>query len=343
MVSRTIWFDFENAPHVWVLKPLIDHFAGNGYRCYCSARDFSYTIKLLKRAGIQAEIQRTNERKNKMAKILNLMVRTIQLIGLYRNRKIDLAIGHGSRSQILAARILGIPVISMDDYEKSDQFLVRLTTKTLVPDIISKANWGRYQNRIVHYPGLKENIYLDDHDRDDAILTQLGVDRTKVIVLLRPETISSHYYSRKSTELLFAIMNYLTDHKNIEILLLPRNTKQREEISGVFEKFKIRCTVPDPEKYGFEMVDAVDLVIGGGGTMLREAACLGVPAYSYFSGQWGGVDDHLISLGRLWKISSEKEINRIKLVKRHRTLPVLNSSGKIFIIRFIEKYLELLP
>ncbi|HEX7320785.1 MAG TPA: DUF354 domain-containing protein [bacterium] len=340
-IRARMWFDFENAPHVWVLKPLLTYFTGNGYSCYCSARDFSYTIRLLRSAGIEAEIQPARETSNKAAKIINLLVRAARLVWLYRNRKIDIAIGHGSRSQIIASRLLGIPVISMDDYEKSDQFLVRFTARTLVPAIISKSNWGRFQDRIVHYPGLKENIYMDGFDFDRKIRSRLGVDEDKVVVLLRPETVSSHYYDRKSSRLLHSFLNYLGSYNRmIEVVLLPRNKKQEKEICAILERINVGCIVPDPERYGFEIVSAADLVIGGGGTMLREAACLNIPAFSFFAGQWGSVDDHLVASGRLTKITGEEDLRKINFVKRKGTIPVPNSGGRDFIIKYIEDYLE---
>ena len=45
------------------------------------------------------------------------------------------------------------------------------------------------------------------------------------------------------------------------------------------------------------LLKAVDLVICSGGTMLREAAYLGVPAYSIFKSRIGGVDRYLASIG----------------------------------------------
>ena len=49
--------------------------------------------------------------------------------------------------------------------------------------------------------------------------------------------------------------------------------------------------------------------------MLREAAYLGVPAYSLFQGELGGVDRQLMSLGRLQLLSSEGDFERILLAK----------------------------
>ncbi len=46
--------------------------------------------------------------------------------------------------------------------------------------------------------------------------------------------------------------------------------------------------------------------------MAREAAVLGVPSYSIFSGKLGAVDRQLASEGRLQLISSVSEIDLVK-------------------------------
>ena len=46
------------------------------------------------------------------------------------------------------------------------------------------------------------------------------------------------------------------------------------------------------------LLKSVDAVVCAGGTMLREAAYLGIPAYSIFQSRMGGVDLRLEQLGR---------------------------------------------
>jgi len=337
--KKTIWFDFENAPHVWVLKPLYEYFKAKGFECICSARNFSYTLDLLKKAGIKADSQNVLISKNKLIKIFATIIRAFRLAMLYKKRKIDLALSHGSRSQILASKILRVPAISLDDYEKSDQLFVRFTYKLLVPSVINKSCWGRYQDKIEHYPGFKEQIYIFDYNQDEIICEKLQLDKNKIIILLRPEMPTSHYYNRKSTILLWNILEYLIYYRDISVILIPRNKRQAYEISNFFNIHKIHCIIPDPQYFGFEIVTTADLVIGGGGTMLRESACLGIPAYSYFSGLWGDVDNHLLSIKRLIRIESEEDIKKIQITKRTKNLKPIYSENKEYIIKYLEDYL----
>lgn len=337
---KTIWFDFENAPHVWVLKPILDYFKKNGYECICSARNFSYTLDLLTNAGVKADVQNYRIYKNILLKIAFTFIRVAKLVYLYRRKKIDLAVSHGSRTQIFAAKILRIPAISMDDYEKSDQIVVQFVHKLLIPKVINKSLWGKYQDKIVHYPGFKEHIYLCDYKPTQSIFKKLGLDKNRTIILLRPESPTSHYYNKKSTLLLWVILKYLSQFSNVTIIFSPRNENQKKEIVNFFEINRINYILPDPKLCGFEIVTTADLVIGGGGTMLRESACLGIPSYSYFSGIWGELDKYLHRVGRLVRIESEKDVKKIKVIKRNRDLDSITSETKGFIIKYLENYLS---
>ena len=52
--------------------------------------------------------------------------------------------------------------------------------------------------------------------------------------------------------------------------------------------------------------------------MTREAAALGVPAYSVFSGKMGAVDERLVREGRLTMIKKPDAVDKIQFVKRKR-------------------------
>ena len=47
----------------------------------------------------------------------------------------------------------------------------------------------------MRYPGLKEDYYLADFEPDPAVLDELGLDRDRVLVVLRPPPESSAYHA----------------------------------------------------------------------------------------------------------------------------------------------------
>jgi hypothetical protein len=77
------------------------------------------------------------------------------------------------------------------------------------------------------------------------------------------------------------------------------------------------------------LLKAVDLVISSGGTMLREAAYLGLPAYSLFQGEVGGVDRHLAELGRLQLRTSPADFGRIELEKAGPLEPLASNPALV--------------
>jgi predicted glycosyltransferase len=60
------------------------------------------------------------------------------------------------------------------------------------------------------------------------------------------------------------------------------------------------------------LLKGVDAVVTSGGTMAREAGYLGVPSYSVFQGEPGGVDLYLQRLGRMRLISDPNELDSIR-------------------------------
>ena len=67
---------------------------------------------------------------------------------------------------------------------------------------------------------------------------------------------------------------------------------------------------------GREIVAGADLVVSAGGTMNREAAVLGVPAYSVYAGAPSAVDGWLAESGRLRVIRTEEDLDSVAVEKR---------------------------
>jgi predicted glycosyltransferase len=77
------------------------------------------------------------------------------------------------------------------------------------------------------------------------------------------------------------------------------------------------------------LLKAVDAVLCSGGTMFREAAYLGIPAYSIFQGQLGAVDLHLEAVGRASIIRSAAELSRIRIEHRSGPLSPMRSNAAL--------------
>jgi predicted glycosyltransferase len=56
------------------------------------------------------------------------------------------------------------------------------------------------------------------------------------------------------------------------------------------------------------LVHYSDVVITGGGTMVREAVALGTPAWTIFQGTLGAVDRRLLEEGRLHRLERAEDV-----------------------------------
>ena len=77
---------------------------------------------------------------------------------------------------------------------------------------------------------------------------------------------------------------------------------------------------------GPSLIHASDLVVSGGGTMAREAAVLGVPAVSCFTGPLGVVDQFLAREERIRLIRRIEDADRVGTLVRNLT-PTPRANG----------------
>jgi predicted glycosyltransferase len=188
----------------------------------------------------------------------------------------------------------------------------RLARAVVVPDAIPAARLERYgaKGKVRAYEGLKEEYYLADFEPDPGVLGELGLDRSRSIVVVRtPPEVS--LYHRFENDLFAGVLERLREAAaadGVQPVVLPRVDSQREELAGVRG-----FVVPERAIDAQSLIAYADLVISAGGTMNREAVALGTPVYTTFEGRLGAVDERLIEDGRLRKL---KDLDDLDLRKR---------------------------
>ena len=93
-----LWFDLDNSPHVPLFRPILQELVKRSSPTLVTARDFAQTKSLLDLWKIDATVIGEHGGRNKLLKILNLLVRSQQLVRFVRKRNISLAVSHGSRT-----------------------------------------------------------------------------------------------------------------------------------------------------------------------------------------------------------------------------------------------------
>ncbi len=320
-----IWFDADNGPHVLIMKPLARELERRGHDVLFTARDRTSTCSLLDLYGLPYRRIGKEYGKGMLRKAVGTVRRAVSLAAAMRDWRADVSFGHGSRSLPIASRLLGVPSITMYDYEWVDPRLFAWGCRAiLLPSVIDDGRCreaGIPAAKVVRYPGFKEQLYLGDSPLDpDSVAADLGLRNDAIRVLLRPPATNAHYHNPEAEFLLDRILDRLTAHPEVQVVYLARSDDQMAYLVAHGGLEVIR---PSRVFDGPSMIAAMDLVIGGGGTMTREAALLGVPAYSFFRGRSGRVDEALVAEGRLVMLASPVDVaERLVVAKREAEVAI---------------------
>ena len=303
-----VWVDLTNSPHVLVMAPIIKRLREQGHEVEVTARDFAQTLQLCERLGIEYHAIGAHRGAKLADKARGLFERSVALTRFAKKRGFDSSFGHGSNEITVAAKLLGIPCTTMFDYEWATvqhNLNCRLAQGVVVPDVIPVQRFRRYgaTKKLRRYPGLKEEYYLYDFEPDPTVLSELRLDSSQPIAVVRtPPTVS--LYHRFENDLFSQVLERLRGQQTV---VLPRTQEQREQLTktGGF-------TIPERAIDAQSLIAFADLVVSAGGTMNREAVALGTPVFTVFEGRLGAVDEYLIKEGRLRKLQSAEEVTLMK-------------------------------
>jgi len=314
-----IWIDLDNSPHVPFFRPIVKELEARGYSVLLTARDCFQVRGLAEQLHLNCKPIGHHYGKNRVMKLLGLGIRSAQLLPLVRRARPVLAVSHGSRSQLVAAKLLGIPTLQIVDYEFAKIWAFVTPSWAMTPSMIPDGALKMDSERVLKYPGIKEDVYAASFVPQDGIRQTLGVSEPEILVTIRPPASEAHYHSPDSDTLFTATINYMAQIPSVRMVVLPRTPKQGQEISASWPQLCSSRTLLIPEQVvdGLNLIWHSDLVISGGGTMNREAAALGVPVYSIFRGTIGAVDHHLAAEGRLVLLESPADLET-KLLVSHR-------------------------
>jgi uncharacterized protein len=310
-----VWVDISNSPQVPFFRPLLALLADRGHDVDVTTREYAQTVELLRLHGIDHEAVGPRHGGAGAAGKAGAMARRLRALRRYaRGRSFDLALSHASHELPLVARSLGIPSSYAFDYEFATVqhgLGCRAATRVVVPDAIPQKRLDRLgarSRKVRRYPGLKEEYALHGFAPDGSVLDGLGLDRDRVIVTVRtPPEVS--LYHRHASPLFDDVLARLGRDPAAQVVVLPRTAEQRDAVRG---RDLPSVVVPEHAIDAQSLVASSDLVVSAGGTMNREAAALGVPAYTTFAGRLGAVDESLVRDGRLRVLRAADELEPAK-------------------------------
>ncbi len=331
-----VWVDLSNSPHVALFRPIVEHLRAAGDDVVLSARDHAQTVSLAERQWPDVVVVGGASPPSRIGKAGAIAGRAAALRRLAARERFDVAISHGSYAQIVAARSLGLPTLTMMDYEfqPANHLSFRLAHRVLVPGPFPDEALRRFGagDKARRYVGFKEELYLAGFEPDPAVLAPLGLDPENVIVVLRPPPDGALYHNVHNVRF-DDVARRVAAQPQVQAVLLAR-TENRDYWVGRVPG----AIVPADPVDGPSLVALADLTIGAGGTMNRESALLGTPTYTVFAGRLAAVDAVLIRDGRLVDLREPESAPRIEK-KPRAAEPAVPSNRRGEILAAIDRAL----
>lgn len=287
-----IWFDLSNAPHINLFKDLLKDLESEGHEIIVTCRPLSNTVSLLDLHKINYTIIGKHYGKKLLKKVIGYPIRVHQLKKFIKPLKANIAISQSSFHSPVAARLLGIPSIYMNDNEHAmgniPSFLC--ATKIMIPeflDIKKVKKQGANAKKIIAYPGVKEGIYL----WQKYLSNEVAQSASKKKIYIRPEPRTAQYY-KGGENFLDEVIRELKDQYSITML-----TRDKEQFKHYKSSQFSSIEVPEKPLSFDEIAENCLVFIGAGGTMTREMAVTGIPTISVYRDELLDVDRYLIQLG----------------------------------------------
>lgn len=334
-----IWIDVTNTPHVNVLMPIYRHLKAKGHELIITARDFSETIPLLRKNGIEPIVLGSHHGKSRVRKTFGLLGRYWQL--LVHVPKFDVAFSLGGSYTAPIAWLRGKKSITFSDNDfTTHKFITYLFSSYFIfPSYLNyaeaKKKFKLRDEQIKTFEGFKEDIYIADYKVDERFLEQLPFTD---FITIRPENLKAAYVPKDAVTI---VPELFEAFKDMNVLFLPRYEEEKAMAAGYANVW-----YPAGPLCGLDVCYYTKVMLTGAGTFAREAALLGVPAVSFFPRkEFLTVDVVLQEQGKEFKSRSAAEIREYVLAHASsdkRSLGDTSRSKKVLeeVLRIFDSILE---
>jgi predicted glycosyltransferase len=183
---------------------------------------------------------------------------------------------HGDVSAIRTAFGLGIPIVYANDTVFA-YHVAKLATPLvdwLIAPVSFGKSWSKFgisKSKIVLYDGVEEVAWLRKTKQGTKLPKELR-DKER-IVLFRNVEYKAAYCKDVKVDAMRLVKEL---SKMATVVYLPRYEEEREQLKNLDNVW-----VPPSPLLTFQVIPALDLMVGSGGSICRETALMGVPTINF--------------------------------------------------------------
>jgi len=310
-----VWIDSLTPKQGLFFAPIHDRLRDQEHNVLVTTRTYRESEQTLRRLRVPYRVVGKHGGGAPIGKLLASGRRIVRLAELIDSWKPDVALSFSSVEASRVAFGLGIPHVASNDSPHSwmvARLTIPISAYVCSPWIFRKETWSAFgapKERIVTYRALDPAAWLKRYRPDPRILSKLGLDSQRPIVVLRTEEAFASYLMGRSSDSRPVVGPVIADllrrDKGLQILVSTRYGQQAPVLRRRFGK---RVIVLDQIIDAASLLSHTDVFIGSGGTMTVEAALLGVPSISCFPGPKPLYIQYLETKGLVRTIKSPKNI-----------------------------------
>ena len=301
-----IWIDILT-PKQLLFSEVIIKKLGKKYNLLCTSRRYEEVSKLAKIRNFDLKFVGKYGGGTKEGKFFAGVERIRILSNKIKQFSPDLVLSFCSPE---AARIsfgFGIRHIAFCDSPHAEA-VMRLTLplidKLLIPKIIPKNEFVKYginPENIIPYNTIDASVLIQRKIVEEKRLPFRVNSRKNILVRLEEEESA---YAKKSNQSKIILQKIVKDFPKENIVVLARYPKQIQKIEKIAsENVRILGMSYD----GKLLLKNADIFIGSGGTMIAEAAILGIPTISY-NAVPNRIEKYLVKMALVKRIENADDI-----------------------------------
>src|SRR5713226_4200510 len=188
-----VWIEVLTPKQALFFEPLYRALKREGHEALITTRVYREAEQTLKLKKLQFSVVGSHGGGTAFGKLLASAERITRLANLIQNWKPDVALSFSSVEASRVAFGLGIPHVASNDSPHSwmvARLTIPISAYVCSPWIFRKETWSAFgapKERIVTYRALDPAAWLKRYRPDPRILSKLGLDSQRPIVVLRTE------------------------------------------------------------------------------------------------------------------------------------------------------------